>query len=330
VSAHLKWRGFITLLGGAAVWPLAARAQQQRRIPRVGFLGNSTAALEENLVQPFRDGLRELGYLEGHNILIEYRWAEGNYEQFPYLIAELIALKVDLFVTAGTPAAVAVKKAATAIPLVMVAVGDPVGTGLVASFARPGGNSTGLTSLAPELEGKRLELLREVLPKVSHIAVLWNPANAYMITTQKEVQAAAAVLGIKVLSLAVQTMQEIDAALATIRTEQPDALNVLADRLFLHERARIMDFAAHHQLPGVHAYRELVLAGGLMSYGPSYAHMHRQAASYVDKILKGAKPADLPVQAPTKFELVINLKTAKALNIELPPTLLVRADEVIE
>jgi putative tryptophan/tyrosine transport system substrate-binding protein len=327
----MKRREFITLLGGsAATWPLAARAQQQRRIPRVGFLGNSTAALEENLVQPFRDGLRELGYLEGHNILIEYRWAEGNYEQFPYLIAELIALKVDLFVTAGTPAAVAVKKAATAIPLVMVAVGDPVGTGLVASFARPGGNSTGLTSLAPELEGKRLELLREVLPKVSHIAVLWNPANAYMITTQKEVQAAAAVLGIKVLSLAVQTMQEIDAALATIRTEQPDALNVLADRLFLHERARIMDFAAHHQLPGVHAYRELVLAGGLMSYGPSYAHMHRQAASYVDKILKGAKPADLPVQAPTKFELVINLKTAKGLNIELPPTLLVRADEVIE
>jgi ABC-type uncharacterized transport system substrate-binding protein len=235
-----------------------------------------------------------------------------------------------VLVTAGTPAALAVKKATTSIPLVMVAVGDPVGTGLVASFARPGGNNTGLTSLAPELEGKRLELLREVIPNVSHIAVLWNPANAYMITTEKEVQAAAAVLGIKVLSLAVETLQEIDAAFATIRTEQPDALNVLADRLFLHERARIMDFAAHHRLPGVHAYRELVLAGGLMSYGPSYAHMHRQAASYVDKILKGTKPADLPVQAPTKFELVMNLKTAKALNIELPPTLLARADEVIE
>jgi ABC-type uncharacterized transport system substrate-binding protein len=326
----MRRREFIALLGGAATWPLAANAQQQSRIPRVGFLGNSTAALEENLVQPFRDGLRELGYLEGHNILIEYRWAEGNYEQFPNLIAELIALKVDVLVTAGTPAALAVEKAKTSIPLVMVAVGDPVGTGLVASFARPGGNNTGLTSLTPELEGKRLELLREVLPKASHIAVLWNPANAYMITTEKEVQAAAAVLGIKVLSLAVQTVQEIDAAFATIRTDQPDALNVLADRVFLHERARIMDFAARHQLPGVHAYRELVLAGGLMSYGPSYAHMHRQAASYVDKILKGAKPADLPVQAPTKFELVINLKTAKALNIELPPTLLARADEVIE
>jgi putative tryptophan/tyrosine transport system substrate-binding protein len=327
----LRRRAFMTLLGSAAAaWPLEARAQQPARLPRIGFLGNSTAALEENLVQPFRDGLRDLGYLEGHNILIEYRWAEGNYEQFPTLIAELIALKVDLFVTAGTPAALAVKKAATSIPLVMVAVGDPVGTGLVASFARPGGNSTGLTSLAPELEGKRLELLREVLPKLSHIAVLWNPDNAYMITTEKEVQAAAKVLGIKVLSLGVRTPHEINTAFASMLKEQPGALNVLADRLFLHERARIMDFAAQHRLPGVHAYRELVLAGGLMSYGPSYAHMHRQAASYVDKILKGAKPADLPVQAPTKFELVINLKTAKALGLEVPPMLLARADEVIE
>ena len=327
----MRRREFITLLGGAAVaWPFAARGQQPARVPRIGFLGNSTAALEENLVQPLRDGLRDLGYLEGHNILIEYRWAEGNYEQFPTLIAELIALKVDLFVTAGTPAALAVKKAATSIPLVMVAVGDPVGTGLVASFARPGGNSTGLTSLAPELEGKRLELLREVLPKLSHIAVLWNPDNAYMITTEKEVQAAAKVLGIKVLSLGVRTPHEINTAFASMLKEQPGALNVLADRLFLHERARIMDFAAQHRLPGVHAYRELVLAGGLMSYGPSYAHRHRQAASYVDKILKGAKPADLPVQAPTKFELVINLKTAKALGLEVPPMLLARADEVIE
>jgi putative ABC transport system substrate-binding protein len=167
-------RQFIILLGGAAVWPLALGAQQPVRIPRVGFLGNSTAALEENLVQPFRDGLRELGYVEGHNIVIEYRWAKGSYDQFPTLIAELIALKVDVLVTAGTPAALAVEKAKTSVPLVMVAVGDPVGTGLVATFARPGGNNTGLTSLTPELEGKRLELLREVLPKVSHIAVLWN------------------------------------------------------------------------------------------------------------------------------------------------------------
>jgi ABC-type uncharacterized transport system substrate-binding protein len=327
----MRRRKFITLLGGAAAgWPLAAPAQQQAKVPQIGFLGNSTAALEADLVGPFRDGLRDLGYEEGRNIVIEYRWAEGKYDRFPALIAELIALKVDVIVTAGTPAALAVKTATTSIPLVMVAVGDPVGTGLVASFARPGGNNTGLTSLAPELEGKRLELLREVVPKLSYIAVLWNPANAYMVTTEKEVQAAAKVLHMKVLSLGVRTPEELDTALATVLKEQPGALNVLADRLFLHNRARIVDFAAQHRLPGVHAYRELVVAGGLMSYGPSYADMHRRAAIYVDKILKGAKPADLPVQAPTKFELVINLKTAKALGLAVPPTLVALADEVIE
>jgi len=327
----MRRRKFITLLGGAAAgWPLAAPAQQQAKVPQIGFLGNSTAALEADLVGPFRDGLRDLGYEEGRNIVIEYRWAEGKYDRFPALIAELIALKVDVIVTAGTPAALAVKTATTSIPLVMVAVGDPVGTGLVASFARPGGNNTGLTSLAPELEGKRLELLREVVPKLSYIAVLWNPANAYMVTTEKEVQAAAKVLHMKVLSLGVRTPEELDTALATVLKEQPGALNVLADRLFLHNRARIVDFAAQHLLPGVHAYRELVVAGGLMSYGPSYADMHRRAAIYVDKILKGAKPADLPVQAPTKFELVINLKTAKALGLAVPPTLVALADEVIE
>jgi putative ABC transport system substrate-binding protein len=326
----MKRRDFITLLGGAAVWPVAAGAQQPAKIPQIGFLGNSTAALEADLVGPFRDGLRDLGYEEGRNIVIEYRWAEGKYDRFPALIAELVALKVDVIVTAGTPAALAVKTATTSIPLVMVAVGDPVGTGLVASFARPGGNNTGLTSLAPELEGKRLEPLREVVPKLSYIAVLWNPANAYMVTTEKEVQAAAKVLHMKVLSLGVRTPEELDTALATVLKEQPGALNVLADRLFLHNRARIVDFAAQHLLPGVHAYRELVVAGGLMSYGPSYADMHRRAAIYVDKILKGAKPADLPVQAPTKFELVINLKTAKALGLAVPPTLVALADEVIE
>jgi putative ABC transport system substrate-binding protein len=327
----MRRRKFITLLGASAVvWPLAARAQPPARVPRIGFLGNSTADLEANLVEPFRDGLRELGYEEGRNILIDYRWAEGNYQRFPALIAELIALQVDVFVAAGTPAALAVKKATTSIPLVMVAVGDPVGTGLVASFARPGGNSTGLTSLTPELEGKRLELLREVVPKLSYIAILWNPANAYMTTTEREVQAAARVLGMKVLSLGVRTPEELETAFASILREQPGALNVLADRLFLHNRAHIVDFALHHRLPGVHAYRELVVAGGLMSYGPSYADMHRRAATYVDKILKGVKPADLPVQAPTKFELVINLKTAKALGVTVPPTLVALADEVIE
>jgi len=324
-------RELITLLGGAAAtWPLAAHAQQPARIPRVGFLGNSTAALEANLVGPFRDGLRELGYEEGRDIVIEYRWADGRYERFPALIAELIALNVDTIVTAGTPASLAVKNATTTIPLVMVAVGDPVATGLVASLARPGGNITGLTSISVEMEGKRLELLREVVPKVSHIAVLWNAASPIQVIEEGEVRAAARVLGIKMLSLGVRTREEIDDALATIIGERPDALLVLADRLFLHHRTRIMDFAAQQRLPGVQAYRELVEAGGLMSYGPSYADMHRRAAAYVDKILKGAKPADLPVERPVKFELVVNLKAAKALGLTIPPSVIFRADEIIE
>jgi putative tryptophan/tyrosine transport system substrate-binding protein len=327
----VRRRDFITLLGGAAAWPLAARAQQPAaKVPRIGFLGNSTADLEANLVGPFRDGLRALGYEEGRNIVIEYRWAEGEYERFPALIAELVASNVDVIVTAGTPASLAVKKATTTIPLVMVAVGDPVATGLVASLARPGGNITGLTSISSEMEGKRLELLREVVPKVSHIAVLWNAASPIQVIEEGEVRAAAGVLGIKMLSLGVRTREEIDDALATIIRERPDALLVLADRLFLHHRTRIIAFAAQERLPGVHAYRELIEAGGLMSYGPSYADMHRRAAAYVDKILKGAKPADLPVERPVKFELVVNLKAAKALGLTIPPSVIFRADEIIE
>jgi putative tryptophan/tyrosine transport system substrate-binding protein len=326
----MKRREFITLLGGAAAWPLAARAQQPTKVARIGFLGNSTAALEANLVGPFREGLRELGYEEGRNIVIEYRWAEGQYERFPTLIAELIASKVDVIVTAGTPASLAVKNATTTIPLVMVAVGDPVATGLVASLARPGGNITGLTSISVEMEGKRLELLREVVPQISHIAVLWNSASPVQVIEEGEVRAAAQVLGMKMLSLGVHTREEIDDAFAAIVRERPDALLVLADRLFLHHRTRIMDFAAQHHLPGVHAYRELAEVGGLMSYGPSYADMHRRAATYVDKILKGVKPTDLPVERPVKFELVINLKTARALDLDIPWFLQQRADEVIE
>src|SRR3989338_7356674 len=325
----MKRRDLLAAAGVLVVAPLAARAQQAARVPRVGFLGNSTAALEVNLVGPFREGLRDLGYVEGRNVLIEYRWAEGKYERFPALIAELAALKVDVIVTAGTPASLAVKKAAPSIPLVMVAVGDPIGVGLVASLARPGGNITGLTSISAELEGKRLELLREVIPKLSSIAVLWNPKNAFHAIENKEVESAAAALRMKVLYLGVEAQEHIGNAFAQILKERPGALLVLADRVFLHNRALIMDFAAKHRLPGVYAYLELVEAGGLMSYGPSYADMHRRAATYVDKILKGAKPADLPVQRPIKFELVINLKAAKALGLTIPPNVLARADRVI-
>ncbi|MBI4591241.1 MAG: ABC transporter substrate-binding protein [Candidatus Rokubacteria bacterium] len=324
--------GFLLLLLtlGLLLAPVATHAQPGKKAHRIGFLGNSTAALEANLVGPFREGLRDLGYVEGQDVLIEYRWAEGKYERFPALIAELIALNVDVIVTAGTPATIAVKKATTSVPLVMVAVGDPVGTGIVASLNRPGGNITGLTSISPELEGKRLELLREVVPKLSRVAVLWNPVSPFQVIAEKEVRAAAQVLRMNVMSLGVRTLEELEDALAAIARERPAALLVLADRLFLHNRARIMEFAARHRLPGVHAYRELVEAGGLMSYGPSYAGMHRRAATYVDKILKGASPADLPVERPATFELIVNLRAAKALGLTMPQSVLLRATDVIQ
>jgi putative ABC transport system substrate-binding protein len=306
-----------------------AGAQQPKHVPRIGFLGNSTAALEANLIAPFRDGLRALGYIEGQNIIIEYRWAEGKYERFPELIGELVGLKVEILVAAGTPAAVAVKKAAPTIPLVMIAVGDPIGTGLIASLAQPGGNITGLSSIAVDLEGKRLELLREVVPKLSHVAVFNNPANPFHVLSEKEVQTAARAFKIKVLSLGVQSPEQFDYAFATIHKAHPGALFVLADRLFLHNRVRMMGFAVQNHLPGVYPYQELVEAGGLMSYGPSYEDMHRRAATFVDKILNGRKPSDLPVEQPMKFELVINLKAAKQIGVAISPSVLARANRVI-
>ena len=327
----MERRTFLALVSASLlVAPLAAEAQQGGEVYRVGFLGNSTAALEANLVGPFREGLRELGYVEGQNIAIEYRWAEGQYERFPALIAELLARKVDVIVTAGTPASLAVKKATTSVPLVMVAVGDPVGTGLVTSLARPGGNLTGLISIAPDLEGKRLELLREVVPKLSHVSVLTNPANPFHALSEKQIRAAASVMHMKVHFVSVRAEPEIDHAFGMITRQRPDGLIMLADRVFLHNRVRIADFATRNRIPGVYAYTELVDAGGLMSFGPSYPGMHRRAAYFVDKILKGAKPADLPMEQPAKFELVINLKTAKVLGLTMPPSLLLRADQVIE
>jgi putative ABC transport system substrate-binding protein len=309
---------------------LPGHAQPKAKMHRIGFLGNSTAALEANLVAPFREGLREFGLREGENVIIEYRWAEGRYDRFPALIAELIGAKVDVIVTAGTPATLAVKKATTSVPLVMVAVGDPVGTGIIPSLSRPGGNITGLTSISTEMDGKRLELLREVVPGVSHVAVLWNAASPLQVLAEQQAQAAARVLRMKVLSLGVRNEAEIDAALATIVREKPKALLVLADRLFLHHRARIMDFAIQHRLPGVHAYRELAEAGGLMSFGPSYEDMHRRAAYFVDRILKGTRPGDLPVERPAKFDLVINMKTVGTLGVMLPQSVLLRATDLIQ
>jgi putative tryptophan/tyrosine transport system substrate-binding protein len=313
---------------GAIAAPLRLMAQQPK-VHRIGFLGNSTAEFEANLVGPFREGLRALGYIEGRNLVIEYRWAEGDYKRFPALVTELARLNVEVIVTAGTPASLAVQRTAPAIPLVMVAVGDPVGTGLVASLASPGGNSTGLTSIAPDLEGKRLQLMDEIVPHLSHVALLMNPANPFHVSAEKHARDAAKALAVKLDVVAVRETAELDRAFDAILHNRPDAFIMLADRVFLHDRKEIADFAARNRLPGVYAYRELVEAGGLMSFGPNYADMHRRAAGYVDKILKGAKPKDLPVELPTKFELVINLKTAKALNLALPQSVLVRADELI-
>jgi putative tryptophan/tyrosine transport system substrate-binding protein len=326
---QLGRREFITLLGSVAVaWPLRARGQP--KIPRVGFMGNSTAALEANLVGSFRDGLRELGYEEGRNIVIEYRWADGKYERFPMLVAELVAAKVDVIVTAGTPAALAVKKATTTVPLVMVAVGDPVGTGLVPSLARPGGNLTGLSSIAPDLEGKRLDLLREIVPTLSNVAMFFNSLNPFHVASMQQAGTAAQAMGIKLQQHDIRKSEDLDRAFAAVRKERPDALLILADRVFLHNRQRMIDFTEEQHLPNINAYTELVEAGGLMSYGPSYEDMHKRAAIYVNKIIKGAKPADLPIEQPSKFTFVINLKAAKALGVTMPPSLITLADKVIE
>jgi putative ABC transport system substrate-binding protein len=310
--------------------PLLADSPQAGKPHRIGFLGNATPALEANLVGPFREGLHEFGYVEGRNLLIEYRWAEGNYDRLPLLIGELLAAKVEVIVTAGTPATLAVKKATASVPLVMIAVGDPVGTGIVPSLARPGGNVTGLTSISPELDGKRLELLRAVAPGISHIAVLWNSASPLQVVGERRTHAAAAALRIKVLSLGVRNEDSLEKAFAEMRRQRPDGLLVLADRLFLYHRERIMKFAAEQRLPGVHAYRELVEAGGLMSFGPSYEAMHRRAAYFVDRILKGAHPGDLPVERPATFELVVNLRAASALGLTIPQSVLIQATQIIE
>jgi putative ABC transport system substrate-binding protein len=290
----------------------------------------ASAALEANLVDAFREGLREHGYEEGRNIVIEYRWADGKYDQFPELVAELIAAKVDAIVTAGTPAALAMKKATTTVPLVMVAVGDPVGTGLVPSLARPGGNLTGLSSIAPDLEGKRLQLLREVVPALSHVAMFINSLNPFHVSSMNQARAAAQAMGIKLQLHDIRKSEDLDDAFAAIRKERPDTLLILADRVFLHNRERMMDFTKEQRLPNVNAYKELVEVGGLMSYGPSYEDMHKRAAIYIDKILKGAKPADLPIEQPSKFTFIVNLKAAKALGVTVPSQLLGLADQLIE
>jgi ABC-type uncharacterized transport system substrate-binding protein len=326
----MRRRKFLSLFGGAAAaWPLAARAQQPAKLPTIGFLGQSTRSAASEWVAAFVQRLHELGWNEGRTIAIEYRWAEGREERFAELAAELVRLKVDIIVTSGTPQVVAAKQATSVIPIVFAAAGDPVASGLVASLARPGGNATGLSSLVADLAGKRLELLREVVPGLGRLAIMGNVGNPLSVLEMREVQAAAGTLGLEVHTLEIRRAQDIAPAFEALKG-RADALYVCIDALVNANRIRINTSALGARLPTMHGSRDYVEAGGLMSYGPNYPDLFRRAADYVDKILHGAKPGDIPVEQPTKFDLVINVTTAKALGLEVPPTLLARADEVIE
>ena len=318
----------VTLLLSLLAVPLAAEAQPPGKVYRIGFLSPNPPPA--HLWEALLDGLRERGYLEGRNLIFERRFSEGQAERFPELAAELVRLRVDLILVPTTPAALAAKHATQTIPIVMTSALDPVGAGLVASLARPGGNLTGLSAFGPELSGKRLELLKEVVPAMTRVAVLWNAANPANAAVWQETQAAARTLGLQLYAQDVRGSQDLEGAFARTAQVRPEALLVLGDTLLGMYEQQIAEFAAQHHLPSMFSRRESVMAGGLMSYASSLPARYRRAADYVDKILKGTKPADLPVEQPTKFELVINLKTAQALGITIPPTLLFRADEVIQ
>ena len=324
----MRRRQFITLLGGAAAWPLAARAQQPKR-PTIGFLGGSTPAAQSQWTDAFLRRLRELGWVEGRTVAIEYRWAEGRSERAADIAAEFVRLKVNVIVTSGVVVTVAAKRATSVIPIVFAAAGDPVGAGLVASLARPGGNVTGLSVQAPDLAAKRIELVREVAPGLRRLAVMANISNPTDVLQIDEAKAAARTLGIDVMPLEIRRAEEITPAFDTLNG-RAQALYVFGDPLLSSNRVRISTLALGARLPTIYNFREFVAAGGLMSYGPNFPDLFRRAAEYVDKILRGAKPADLPVEQPTKFDLVINLTTAKALGLAVPPALLTSADEVIE
>ena len=316
--------------GAIAASPLAVSAQQAERVFRVGVLSAGASGSNPELDAVSRDAFRRLGWIEGQNITFERRYAENHPDRLPELAAELVRLKVDLIMAGGTLAPLAAKRATTTIPIVMTTAGDPIGSGLVSNLARPGGNVTGLSFMDPELAGKRLQLITEVVSRVSRVAVLWDAANPYPALVFKETQRAAQTLGIEVQSLEVRGPDDFAGAFEAAKQQHPDALINVGDPLTMNVRKQITDFALANRLPAIYSLREYVAVGGLMSYGTSIADLVRRAAGYVDKILKGAQPGDLPVEQPTKFELLINLKTANALGLTIPPTVLGLADEVIE
>jgi putative tryptophan/tyrosine transport system substrate-binding protein len=328
--SKMKRRDFITLLGGAAAaWPLAARAQQPGKLPTIGFLVPGTPSTHGQWFAALAQRLRELGWIEGRTIAVQYRWAEGRSERFAEIAAEFVQLKVDVIVTASTVATEAAKHATSVIPIVFAVAGDPVGIGLVASLARPGGNVTGLSLQQIETVGKRIELLREVVPGLGRLAILANVGSPTVVLDMREVQATARTLGLDIITLEIRRGEDIVPAFEALNG-RAQALYVVIDPLVGTHRIRINTLVLAARLPTMHTFREAVELGGLMSYGPNLQDLYRRAAAYVDKILRGAKPADLPIEQPTKFDLVINLTTAKALGLEVPPTLLGRADDVIE
>src|SRR5215831_7170343 len=322
-------REFITLLGGAAAWPLAARAQQSAKLPTIGYLGSGTPATQSQWVAAFVQRMRELGLIEGRTIAVEYRWTEGRTERAAEIAAEFVQRKVDVIVTSGTGMVLAAKQATSVIPIVFAATGDPVSTGLVASLARPGGNVTGLSNQVPDLVGKRLELLREIVPGLGRLALLANVGNPVVILEIDQIQTSARTIALEVIPLEIRRGEDIVPAFEAFK-DRAEALYVVSDPLSNIHRGRINTLALAERLPTMHTIREGVEAGGLMSYGPNFPDLFRRAAEFVDKILHGAKPGDIPVEQPTKFDLIINLTTAKALGLTVPDKLLARADEVIE
>jgi len=315
---------------GMLAAPLAVGAQQARQVARVGYLGATAAGASPHVVEAFRQSLREQGYVEGQNLAIEFRWAEGRADRFPALAAELVSLAVDVIFAPTTPAALAAKDATTTIPIVFVLVGDPVGTGLVQSLARPGGTITGTALLSPEVNEKRLELLKETVPGLSRVAVLLNPGRQAHEQQVKDLSGAGRVLGVQIRAVGVQRAEDLEGAFAAMSRESAGAVFVLVSPLHHLEMQRIVDLAKQHRLPAVMEFNDFAEKGGLMAYGPRAVDLYRRAGSHVGKILKGTKPADLPVEQPTKFELVINLKTAKALGLTIPQSILIRADQVIQ
>jgi len=326
----VKRREVIALLGGAAAaWPLAARAQQAGKLPTIGFLGSATPLIESQRVAAFVQHLHQLGWIENRNVAIEYRWAEGRTERFTELAAEFARLKVDLVVASTTLAVIAAKQATSVIPIVIATANDPVGTGLVASLARPGGNVTGLSNQFADTAAKRLELLREVVPSLRRLAILGNVGNPGAVLDMREAQAAASAVALEATTFEIRRAEDIAPVLEALKS-RADALYVSSDPLVNTNRIRLNTLVLGARLPTMHGVRDYVEAGGLMSYGPSIVDQYRRAADYVDKILRGTKPGDIPVEQPTKFELVINLTTAKALGLTIPEPFLLRADEVIE